>query len=79
MGLRLTRSDGHTNARTHASVTTGCSRRVELGLCSSFSGRDNPRTRCPRPVHARKGNPARAQSRKGLVAPLAASGTLFLP
>jgi hypothetical protein len=57
MGLRLTRSDGHTNARAHASVTTGCSRRVELGLCSSFSGRDNPRTRCPRPALARKGNP----------------------
>jgi hypothetical protein len=55
MGLRLTRSDGHTNARAHASVTTGCSRRVELGLCSSFSGRDNPRTRCPRPAQ-----PARA-------------------
>lgn len=29
------RSDGHTNARTHASVTTGCSGRVESGLCSS--------------------------------------------
>ena len=28
---------GHPNARTHASVTTGCSGRVESGLCSSFS------------------------------------------
>lgn len=30
-------SDGHSNACTHASVTTGCSGRVESGLCSSFS------------------------------------------
>jgi len=32
VGLRLTRGDGHTNARTYPSVTKGCSRRVETGL-----------------------------------------------
>lgn len=53
-------SGGHPNARAHASVTTGCSGRVESGLCSSFSSsrgqneRVTPRARCPRPVPARK-------------------------
>lgn len=62
VGLRLTRGDGHTNARTYPSVTKGCSRRVEPGLClllTSFEKvKEHPRTRCPRPVLARKGSGA---------------------
>lgn len=59
-------SDGHPNARTHVSVTTECSGRVEPGLSLSSllhsKERATPRTRCPRPALARKGG-----------APLAAS------